>query len=196
MKSRYNIYAYFWCRTRQQMEIESHIEAIIRKIDPTNNEIDKTPKRIAKSYEEFFSGYDMDISEITNALYDLDINDLVILKDIPFESHCEHHLVPIVGIVHVGYLPAGKIIGASKLARIVDCFAHRLQLQERMTIEIGKALESVLAPLGVGIYIEAEHFCISHRGVKKQGAKFVTRYFSGKLKDSLRQEFIATIMKR
>ena len=82
------------------------------------------------------------------------------------------------------------------MARIVDCFAHRLQLQERMTIEIGKALESVLAPLGVGIYIEAEHFCISHRGVKKQGAKFVTRYFSGKLKDSLRQEFIATIMKR
>jgi GTP cyclohydrolase I len=178
------------------MEIETHLEAIIRKIDPDNGEINRTIKRVAKSLEEFFSGYDADVSEIAGALYDSDMEDIVILRDIYFESHCEHHLAPIVGTVGVGYLPNGKIIGASKLARIVDCFAHRLQLQERMTVEIGKALEFVLAPKGVGVYVEAEHFCISHRGVKKQGAQFVTRYFSGELKGSARQEFLTTVQKK
>jgi GTP cyclohydrolase I len=178
------------------MEIETHIEAIIKKIDPDNSEINKTPKRVAESYEEFFSGYDMDVSKIVGALYNSDMSDLVILKNIPFESHCEHHLVPIIGIANIGYIPNGKIIGASKLARLIDCFAHRLQLQERMTVEIGKALEFVLSPKGVGIYIEAEHFCISHRGIKKHGAKFVTRYFSGELRDSLRQEFLATVLEK
>ncbi|MDR2723765.1 MAG: GTP cyclohydrolase I [Holosporaceae bacterium] len=176
------------------MEIETYIEAIMREIDPDNGEINRTPKRVAESYCEFFSGYNVDAIEIAGELYSSDMNDLVILKNIPFESHCEHHLVPIVGIATVGYLPDGKIIGASKLARLVDCFAHRLQLQERMTIEIGKALDVVLAPKGIGIYLEAEHFCIAHRGVKKPGVKLVTRYFSGELKNSLRQEFLAAAL--
>jgi GTP cyclohydrolase I len=178
------------------MEIETHLEAIIREIDPNNSEINKTAKRAAKSFEEFFSGYGIDVPEIAGVLYDSNMEDLVILKNIHFESHCEHHITPIVGTVSIGYLPNNKIIGASKLARIVDCFAHRLQLQERMTIEIGKALEFVLAPTGVGVYVEAEHFCISHRGVNKRGAKFVTRYFSGELKGSARQEFLTTVQKK
>ncbi|MDR2646115.1 MAG: GTP cyclohydrolase I [Holosporaceae bacterium] len=174
------------------MEIETHLEAVVRKIDPNNGEINRTAKRVAESFGEFFSGYNVDILKIAGALYDSSMEDLIILKDIHFESHCEHHLAPIVGTASVGYLPNGKIIGASKLARIVDCFAHRLQLQERMTIEIGEALELVLSPKGVGVYVEAEHFCISHRGVRKQGAQFVTRYFSGELKGPVRQEFLTT----
>ncbi|MDR2781718.1 MAG: GTP cyclohydrolase I FolE [Holosporaceae bacterium] len=176
------------------MEIEANIRAIIEKIDPNNDGVEKTPERVARSYEEFFSGYNVDIYNIANTFYDSEMKDLIMLENIPFESNCEHHLVPIIGTASVGYIPNGKIIGASKLARIVDCFAHRLQLQERMTIEIGKALEAILNPAGVGVYIKAEHFCISHRGVKKHGSKFVTRYFSGALKDSLRQEFLATVM--
>ncbi|MDR0631673.1 MAG: GTP cyclohydrolase I FolE [Holosporaceae bacterium] len=180
----------------KHMEIEMNIRAIIGEIDPNNGELAKTPERVAKSYDEFFSGYNADISQIASTFYDSKMDDLVILKNISFESHCEHHLVPIVGVAHVGYVPNRKIIGASKLARIVDCFAHRLQLQERMTIEIGETLETILNARGVGVYIEAEHFCISHRGVKKQGAKLVTRYFSGALKDNLRQEFLATISEK
>jgi GTP cyclohydrolase I len=105
-------------------------------------------------------------------------------------------MVPIVGVVHIGYIPNGKIIGASKLARIVDCFAHRLQLQERMTMEIGETLESALHPQGVGVYVEAEHFCISHRGVKKQGAKFITMHFSKELKNDQRREFLTIVTTR
>jgi GTP cyclohydrolase I len=175
------------------MKIETDIRNIIEKIDPNSQNLEKTPARVARSFAEFFSGYGIKIQDITDAVYDSEMTDTVILKNIPFESHCEHHMIPIIGTAGVGYIPDGKIIGASKLARIVDCFAKRLQLQERMTVEIGKALDLVLNPKGIGVYIEAEHFCISHRGVKKHGAKFVTRYFSGEMKDGLRQEFLATV---
>jgi GTP cyclohydrolase I len=175
------------------MEIEADIKDIIEKIDPNNKNLEETPARVARSYAEFFSGYGIRIPDITNAIYDSEMTDIVILKNIPFESHCEHHIVPIIGTAGIGYIPNGKIIGASKLARIVDCFAKRLQLQERMTVEIGKTLDFVLKPKGVAVYLEAEHFCISHRGVKKHGAKFVTRYFSGEMKDGLRQEFLSTV---
>ncbi|MDR1982589.1 MAG: GTP cyclohydrolase I FolE [Holosporaceae bacterium] len=175
------------------MKIETHIREIIKEIDPNNDGLDKTPARISKSYDEFFSGYKTDVSQIANTFYDSEMNDWVILKNIPFESHCEHHMVPIVGVSHIGYIPNGKIIGASKLARIVDCFAHRLQLQERMTMEIGKTLELVLNTQKVGVHIEAEHFCISHRGVKKHGAKFITMYFSQELKSELRKEFLTIV---
>jgi GTP cyclohydrolase I len=177
------------------MEIETHIQAIIKEIDPTNSEAKKTSERVAKTYDEFFSGYNANVSELADVFYASETDDLVILKNIPFESHCEHHISPIIGTASVGYVPSdGRVIGASKLARIVDCFARRLQLQERMTIEIGKALESVLNAKGVGVYIEAEHFCISRRGVRKQGAKLVTRYFSGVIKDDLRREFLEAIV--
>jgi GTP cyclohydrolase I len=177
------------------MELETSIKAILEVIDPNSEQIVETPRRVARSYAEYFDGYGKDASTIATAFYNSDMNDLVILKNIPFDSHCEHHMCPIVGTASVGYIPNGRIIGASKLARIVDCFAHRLQLQERMTVEIGKALEAVLQAVGVGVYIEADHFCISHRGVRKLGAKFVTRYFSGVLKEKmLRSEFLATVI--
>jgi GTP cyclohydrolase I len=179
------------------MEIEEHIKAIIEKIEPDRVDsaaLTGTPARVADSYDEFFSGYGRNVSEIMNVFYESEANDLVILKNIPFESHCEHHMVPIIGTLAIGYVPtSGRVAGISKLARLADCFAHRLQLQERMTVEIGKALESVLKPKGVGVFVEAEHFCVSHRGVKKPGVKFVTRYFSGVLTGDLRREFLSTV---
>ncbi|MDR1375462.1 MAG: GTP cyclohydrolase I FolE [Holosporaceae bacterium] len=179
------------------MDIEHHIKGILEQIDPDSSRLKETPERVAKVCSESLSGYGADIPALVNKFYDSAMDDLIILKNIPFESHCEHHLVPIIGVASVGYVPQGKIVGASKLARIVDCFAHRLQLQERMTMEIARALETVLDLKGVGVYLEAEHFCISHRGVKKPGSKFVTRYFCGILKTDLdlRREFLYSVQK-
>lgn len=176
-------------------DIEKNIERIISSIDGDVDRLKDTPKRVANAYAEFFSGYDTDIQKIAAVLYESDISDMVILKHIPFESHCEHHVVPIIGTVSVGYIPKGKIIGASKLARIVDCFAHRLQIQERMTMEIANMISLILSPMGVAVYVEAEHFCITHRGVKKLGARLVTKSFLGVVKDNyhLRSEFLADI---
>lgn len=177
-------------------ELEKNVEDFLKKIDPDFKRIEKTPKRVARSCEEFFSGYSKDAKEIVGeAIFDSDMNQMVILKKIPFESHCEHHLTPIIGETSVGYVPDKKILGASKLARIVDCFACRLQLQERLTIEIANAINEVVSPLGIAVYIEAEHFCISKRGVKKSGAKFVTKYFIGNIKDdyNLRREFLLEV---
>lgn len=169
------------------------VKEFLQEIDPDFDRIKDTPTRVVRSCEEFFSGYSQNPKEIvSNAVFDSDIDQMVILKEIPFESHCEHHLVPIVGEASVGYIPRGKIIGASKLARIVDCFAYRLQLQERLTMEIANALNDTINPLGVAVYIRAEHFCISMRGVKKSGTKLITKYFLGKIKDdyNLRSEFL------
>ena len=176
-------------------DIEKNIENIIKNIDADSERLRDTPKRVAQAYDEFFSGYSTDIKKITGTIYESKIDDMVILKKIPFDSHCEHHIIPIIGTVSIGYIPNGKIIGTSKLARIVDCFARRLQLQERMTMEIANAILSILDPLGVGVYVEAEHFCMSHRGVRKHGTKFVTKYFLGNMKDNfdLRLEFLSEV---
>ena len=177
-----------------ESDIEKNFQAILEHIEPDSHaRLEKTPKRAAIALNDFFSGYERNIDEITQAIYDSPMNDIVVLRNIPFESHCEHHLVPIVGSATVGYIPNGKIIGASKLARIVDCFSRRLQLQERMTMQIADVIAAALDPLGVAVYIDAEHFCISHRGVKKRGARFVTKYFLGVLKDNyqLRAEFLS-----
>jgi GTP cyclohydrolase I len=176
-------------------DMEEHVRQLLKIIDPDFGEMDKTPTRVAKACGEFFSGYDTDPAKVTDVFYDSAMNEMVMLKDIDFESHCEHHLVPIVGVVNVGYVPRGRIVGASKIARIVDCFAHRLQLQERLTMEIAQSLETLLNPLGVAVHITAEHFCISHRGVKKPRARLVTKYFTGILKDNynLRTEFLREI---
>ena len=173
------------------MSIEKNIEHILRSIDPDAERLSKTPERVARSYKELFSGYNMDPKEFEAAIFDCDMTDLVLLKNIPFESHCEHHMAPIIGTVSIGYLPQGRIIGISKLARIVDCFAHRLQLQERLTMEIADAVDSLLNPLGVAVLIEGEHFCVCYRGVKKPGTRLVTRCFRGLAKDdlALRLEF-------
>ncbi|MDR2766027.1 MAG: GTP cyclohydrolase I FolE [Holosporaceae bacterium] len=178
-----------------KVDMEDHIKSILKQIDPDCGRLEETPRRAAKACKEFFSGYDVNAVAVVSRFYDSGMDDLVILRNIGFQSYCEHHLAPIVGSVGIGYVPDGRIIGASKLVRLVDCFACRLQLQERMTMEIAKTLEEVLRPRGVCVYVEAEHFCMSHRGVKKPGARLVTRYFCGILKErfDLRREFLDAV---
>ena len=179
-------------------QMEKKIQAILEDIEPDSYlRLENTPKRAALAFEEFFSGYTYDVEKVAEATYTSSMDDIIILKNIQFESYCEHHILPVVGNVAIGYVPNGKIIGASKLARIVDCFARRLQLQERMTMEIADAIAKILSPHGVAVYVDAEHFCISHRGVKKRGSRFVTKYFLGVLKDNyqLRSEFISECIK-
>ena len=178
------------------MNIEKQVEDIIQNIDSSSVErLKKTQHRVARAYDEFFNGYSSDLSKIMSSYFESEMDDLVILKNISFESQCEHHLVPIVGFVSVGYIPNNKVIGISKLARIVDCFAHRLQLQERMTMEIATALQKGINPKGVGVYVEAKHYCISHRGVKKRESSMVTRYFTGEMKNNeiKRREFLDSL---
>lgn len=151
-----------------------------------------TPHRVAMMYEELFGGYEMDPFEILNKTFDagkmheevdedVDIyaNGLVIVKDIPFFSHCEHHMVPFVGKVHIAYVPGKRVVGLSKLARLVECFARRLQIQERLTNQIADTIKEALDPAGVMVIIQAEHLCMTMRGVKKPGAKTVTSSVSG-----------------
>jgi GTP cyclohydrolase I len=151
-----------------------------------------TPHRVAMMYEEIFGGYEMDPKEILDKTFDagkmhdeladdVDIyaNGLVIVKDIPFFSHCEHHMVPFVGKVHIAYVPGKRVVGLSKLARLVECFARRLQIQERLTNQIADTINEVLAPAGVMVIVQAEHLCMTMRGVKKPGAKTITSSVSG-----------------
>ncbi|MDR0407209.1 MAG: GTP cyclohydrolase I FolE [Holosporales bacterium] len=180
----------------QKDSIEKSIQDILDVLEPEAQRLQKTPHRVAQSYEEFFKGYTQSPEQIVgSALYDSPTEEMVLLCDIPFTSHCEHHMIPIIGFIHIGYIPDGKIIGASKLARFVDCFAYRLQLQERLTVEIATVLEQILVPKGVATYAIAEHFCISRRGVKKAGTKLITRHFSGMFRtdSSLRAEFLDSI---
>lgn len=181
------------------MEIQKDISHIMKELGESKErmiELKGTPARVEEAYDELFAGYKKDVHEVLSVTYPSDMNDLVILKDIPFESHCEHHMVPIIGLAHIGYIPNGIIVGVSKLARLLDCFAHRLQLQERLTMEIASTIQKELNCLGVAVLISAEHFCVSHRGIKKHDVRFVTRYFTGCLKtdNSLRKEFLDTCL--
>ena len=132
------------------MDIQENIKSILDSIEIDDRLLD-TPQRVDSALNEFFNGYDADINKILSVRYPSEIDDLIILKQIPFESHCEHHMVPIVGCASIGYIPNGMIVGASKLARLVDAFAHRLQLQERMTMQIANALHSALKCKGVAV---------------------------------------------
>jgi GTP cyclohydrolase I len=145
-----------------------------------------TPKRVVKSYEEFFRGYDQDPVELLSRTFDEveGYDEMVLLRDIEFESHCEHHMVPIIGKAHVGYLPDGKVVGLSKIARVVDIFAHRLQTQEALTAQIAGVIQDVLNPRGVAVMIEAEHMCMAMRGIRKQGSTTLTSTFTGVFKDT------------
>ncbi len=176
------------------MEIKESVKNILEQIS-CSAELQKTPQRVEKACKEFFQGYSQNPEDILSVTYESKMDEMIILKNIDFESYCEHHMVPILGVAHVGYIPKGLIVGASKIARLVDCFANRLQLQERLTLEIAETLHRTLNSAGVAVLIEASHHCISHRGVKKNSAKFVTKYFTGKLKTeySLRQEFLLSV---
>ena len=145
-----------------------------------------TPKRVAKMYDDIFGGYSQDPQEILNVTFDPDdddagekYNSLVLVKDIPLYSHCEHHMVPFFGKAHIAYIPEGRVVGISKIARLVDCYAKRFQIQERLTSQIANDLERYLNPKGVAVVIEAEHMCMTMRGVRKPGSKTVTSQLTG-----------------
>ena len=144
-----------------------------------------TPNRVARMYEEIFGGYDQDPEQLLKVTFDSDDDEgdkygsLVLVKDIPIYSHCEHHMVPFFGKAHVAYIPEDKVVGISKIARLIDCYSHRLQIQERLTTQVANTLEKFLNPKGVAVVIEAEHMCMTMRGVRKPGARTVTSTLKG-----------------
>ena len=161
--------------------------------DPNREGLVKTPDRVARMYDELLSGYRADPAKVINdALFEVDYDDMVIVKNIEFASLCEHHVLPFLGVCHVGYLPAGKIVGLSKVARLVDVFARRLQVQERLTSEIADAVQEAVQPRGVGVVIEAYHLCMMMRGVEKQNSKTITSALLGSFRDDAktRDEFL------
>jgi len=170
-----------------QAEAEEAVRTLLRWAgdDPTREGLLDTPKRVAKAYGELFSGYDEDVDEILGRTFDEagGYDDIVLVRDIPFFSHCEHHMVPIIGKASVAYLPDNRVLGLSKIARVVEAFARRLQTQERITAEIADAIDKKLRPRGVAVMIEAEHLCMSMRGIKKQGSTTLTTSFAGRFKE-------------
>jgi GTP cyclohydrolase I len=165
--------------------------------DPAREGLRDTPARVARAYEDWFSGYNEDPEEFLLRTFEEveGYDDMVVLKDIRFESHCEHHLAPIIGRVHVGYLPNNKVVGISKLARVVDAYARRLQVQEKMNAQIAHCIQKVLEPKGVAVVIEATHQCMTTRGVHKTGVTMVTSAMHGEFRKNplTRREFLSVI---
>ncbi len=172
--------------TPSREEAEAAVRTLIRWAgdDPTREGLHDTPKRVAKAFKELYSGYDEDPDEILNKIFrEVEgYDDIVLVRDIPFYSHCEHHMVPFFGVAHLAYYPTKGVVGLSKLARLVDAFARRLQTQETMTAQIAAAMEKALNPRGVAVMIEAEHMCMSMRGIQKAGALTLTTQFTGVFK--------------
>ena len=182
-----------------RVEAEAAVRTLIRWAgdDPAREGLLDTPGRVVRSYEEFYAGYQLDPTDLlTRTFEETDgYDELIVLRDIRFESHCEHHMVPIIGCCHIGYLPDRRVIGISKLARVVDAFANRLQIQEKMTTQIANAIDDVLKPKGVAVVIEASHQCMTTRGVHKSGVGMVTSRMLGVLRDdpTTRREFLTII---
>ena len=170
-----------------QEEVEAAVRTLLRWTgdNPDREGLVDTPKRVAKAYREMFSGYDQcPADELGRTFEEVEgYDDMVLVKDIQFHSHCEHHMVPIIGRAHVAYLPDGKVVGLSKIARTVDIFAHRLQTQEAMTAQIAGVIQDVLKPRGVAVMLEAEHMCMAMRGIRKQGSSTMTTTFTGAFKE-------------
>jgi GTP cyclohydrolase I len=168
-------------------EAEEAVRILIRWAgdNPAREGLHETPRRVTKAFGEFFSGYDEDPAEVLKKMFHdvADYDDMVLVRDIPFSSHCEHHMVPFVGKAHVAYFPSSGVVGLSKLARVVDIFAKRLQTQETMTVQIVNAIDQALKPRGVAVLLEAEHMCMSMRGVQKHGATTLTSGFTGIFQD-------------
>ena len=156
--------------------------------DPSREGLLDTPKRVAKAYREWFSGYALDPDEYLARTFEEvgGYEEMIVLRDIEYESHCEHHMAPIIGKVHVGYLPAGKVVGISKLARVVEAYAKRLQVQEKMTAQIAGCIQRALQPIGVGVVVEGVHECMTTRGVHKRGVSMVTSTMLGAFRDDAR----------
>ena len=170
-----------------QQEAEAAITTLLKWMgeDVEREGLLDTPKRVAKAYGELFSGYDQDPAEALGRTFEEvgGYDDMVLVKDITFHSHCEHHMVPIIGKAHVAYLPDGKVLGLSKIARTVEIFARRLQTQENMTAEIAHTIDDALNPRGVAVMIEAEHMCMAMRGIRKQGSTTTTTCFTGQFRN-------------
>jgi GTP cyclohydrolase I len=182
-----------------RLEAEDAVRTLIRWAgdNPNRPGMVGTPARVARAYEEWFSGYAQDPREYLSRTFDevAGYDEVVVLRDISFESHCEHHLAPIIGRVHIGYLPRNRVVGISKLARLVDVYAKRFQIQEKMTSEIATCLDKVLKPFGVAVVIEAAHQCMTTRGVHKLGVTMVTSQMLGVFRKRLetRHEFLSAI---
>ena len=188
---------------RNQKPSREEAEAAVRTLiawagdDPSREGLLETPKRVVKSYEEFYEGYDKDPKEILSKVFEEieGYDEIVLVKDIPLQSHCEHHMVPIIGKAHVAYLPDQRVVGLSKLARVVDMFGKRLQTQETMTAQIADTINDVLQPKGVAVVIDAEHQCMSSRGVHKHGSSTITSRMIGVFRENQksRMEFLNLI---
>jgi GTP cyclohydrolase I len=183
-------------RQKIMVAVRSILEAIGE--DPEREGLRDTPRRIADSYAEIFAGLGVDPAHYLKVGFEEHHKEMVVLRDIPFMSVCEHHLLPFVGKAHVGYIPAGRIVGLSKLARVVEAFARRPQLQERLTSQIADTIIEELNPVGVGVVIEAQHFCMIMRGVKKPGSTMVTSAMRGLFRNNppTRAEFLEFIRSR
>ena len=168
---------------------EEAVRTIIQWIgeDPLREGLVSTPKRVVKAFKEYFAGYEQDPKKFLSKTFTEveGYDDMVIEKNISIQSHCEHHMAPISGVAHVAYIPSSKVVGLSKLARVVEVFAKRLQTQERLTMQIAKTIMEVLQPRGVAVTIDAAHQCMTNRGVKKEKTSTVTNYFLGAFKDDL-----------
>ena len=168
---------------------EEAIKTIIQWIgeDPSREGLLSTPKRVVKAFKEYFKGYSEDPAKyLTKTFSEVDgYDDMVVEKNISSQSHCEHHMAPIMGVAHVAYIPSKKVVGLSKLARVVEVFSKRLQTQERLTMQIAKTIMNVLQPRGVAVTIDAAHQCMTNRGIRKENTTTVTNYFMGTFKDDL-----------
>ncbi|MCX6034442.1 MAG: GTP cyclohydrolase I FolE [Chloroflexi bacterium] len=179
-------------------EVQSAVQRILQAIgeDPSRDGLKRTPERIARMYAELLSGYQMDpVMVVNDALFEVKYDEMVIVRDIEFYSLCEHHMLPFMGRVHVAYIPYGKVLGLSKIPRIVDLYAHRLQVQERLTRQIADFIRDLLHPQGVAVVVEALHLCMSMRGVQKHNARLTTSAMHGAFRANLatRQEFLDNI---
>jgi GTP cyclohydrolase I len=185
--------------TPTRAQAEEAVRTLIRWAgdDPGREGLADTPSRVVRAYEEFFAGYHEDPEDILRRTFEETdgYDEMVVLRDIRLESHCEHHMVPIIGNAHVAYLPGKRVVGISKLARVVETYARRLQIQEKLTAQIANAIQDVLSPRGVAVVIEAAHQCMTTRGVRKPGVTMVTSRMLGAFRDdpSTRREFMALI---
>ena len=189
-------------RRPTEEEAQEAVRTLIRWAgdDPTREGLVGTPDRVVRSYKEFFSGYEEDPAEILSRTFEESdgYDEMITLTNIRLESYCEHHIVPIIGVAHIGYIPNERVVGISKLARVMQVFAKRLQIQEKLTSQIANTIQEVLQPVGVGVVIEAAHQCMTTRGVGKPGVQMVTSRMLGAFRDNqdTRNEFLSLIRSR
>jgi GTP cyclohydrolase IA len=186
-------------RRPSRADVEAAVRTLIRWAgdDPDREGLRGTPGRVVRAYEEFFAGYDSDPVELLKRTFEeIDgYDEMVVLRDIRFESHCEHHMVPIIGRAHIAYLPDRRVVGISKLARVLEVYSHRLQIQEKLTVQVATTIDQVLQPKGVAVVLDGAHQCMTTRGVHKPGMSMVTSHMLGAFRadQSTRREFLAII---